>query len=276
MKMKTIIRQMPEGGLRVNTLPHDSDSGILHQIFYPELRLGKDFIVGFGFTEKPEELKGRPVITIEGEGDTHECILDAMFLIIGRMCDVMTALIYHKDLDYTAYKQEMDIYNPIMELILKYCTTYHSDAVFVNMNQYNEKFKGEYPYKLLWRADDSNTQVFKLPKERSLTNPEAIATAGSVPVLNIENKFKMSYGAKPSLEEPNSVFYMLMEFNKPCIMLPDAIWAMGQLISYAIDYIPNIIEPNQDARNYASTIFSVLSYDARILVSRKDETNGEN
>ena len=271
MKMKTIIRQAIGGELLINTLPHDSDSGIVHQVFYPELRLGEKMIVGFGFTDVPQELKGRPVIVIEGEGNTEEQILNAIFLCLGRMCDVIAALIYHMDLDYDTYKQEVEMYPSLMKLILKYCEVHNANNVFVDMNKYDEKIQGEYPYKLLWKADDNDTKVFILPKERHLINEKELHTASDRIVLDIENKLRFSYGASPTLEEPNSIFYMLMEFNKPKVMLPDAIWAMDKLICHAVDYIPNICEPNQDARAYASTIFSILSYDVRILISREGE-----
>lgn len=267
MKMKTIIRQNTEGELLVNTLPHDSDTGILHRIFYPELQINDNMIVGFGFTDIPEELKGFPVIVIEGNGDTEQYILDAIFKIIGRMNDVIAALVYYTDLDYDAYKEEIDLYHSLFQLMLKYCKTYYNETVFANMGDCDENSNDFFRYKLLWRANDNGTDIFKLPKEKSSVYPEAIKIARNIPVLNVDDIFRLSYGATPSLEEPGSIFFMIMEFNKPIITIPDIIWALNRIISYALGYIPKLIGHSQEARLYASMIFSILSKNVKMILS---------
>ena len=267
MKMKTIIRQNIEGELLVNTLPYDSDTGITHKIFYPELKIDDNIIVGFGFTDIPEELKGFPVIVIEGEGNTEAYIFDGLFMIIKRMSDVLAALVYYSDLDYDTFREEVELYHPLIQLMLKYCTVYHSETTFTNMEVYNYKVEGDFPYKLLWRADDYSTEAFKLPSEKRLVNPDALEIAKRIPVLDIKDKFKMSYGASPSIEEAGSKFYMVMEFNKSHITIPDMIWALDKIITHAIETISNIIEPNQEARFYASMIFLTLSKNAKMMVS---------
>lgn len=265
MKMKTIIRQTPEGGLRVNTLPYDSDTGITHQIFYPSLIINDDLIAGFGFTEKPIELENRPVIVIEGEGDTSDHILEGMLLIISRMCDVLAALVYYDDLDYNEYEQEVDLYPEIMKLIVKYCNSYHSDIKFATMAEPDDIVEGNFPFKLIWKVENDEVNIFKLPTDNEKLTEVELSKAQSIEMINIDDTLKMSYGANPTTQEPGSTLLICMAFNKREIMLNHVMWALEKFIDYSVMCVPSICEPNKDVRLYASRIFSTFSTDAKIL-----------